>query len=102
MANKKVKILFGFSKVVIRIHGWTIFHVLEECPLERIRKFIEDGKNLAYYVAKIVKVGKCWKEIVKIAEEGDVDLIMMTKGDSEEKMLLSSCGEKVFKVRNSS
>ena len=72
MVNNK-----DFSKV--RVHGWTIFHILE---LERIKRFVEKRKNYGY----IVKVGKYWKG-VKTTED-IVNPIMMTERDSEEEKLL--------------
>ncbi len=102
--------------------GWDIvvLHVLEEGLLENIfpfysspsvdfKKFVDERrkwaeKELEKYPAskRIVKVGRCWKEIVRTAEEEGVDMIVMTgrgigKVDEIEEILLGSCAERVLR-----
>lgn len=97
--------------------GWEIIvlHVLEEGMLERVypffstpsldfKKFVEERKKqveeeLEKYdaVKRIVKIGKCWKEIVKTAEEEGADLIVMTKRGTAEETILGSCAERVVR-----
>lgn len=111
--SKKAEEAYEFAKK----QGWEIIvlHVLEEGLLERIypffstpgldfKKFAEERrkqvvKELEKYdaVKRIVKIGKCWKEIVKTAEEEDVDLIVMTKRGTAEEVILGSCAERVVR-----
>lgn len=49
---------------------------------------------------RIVKVGKCWKEIISMADEEDVDLIVMTERGSGEKKVFGSCAERVVRHAN--
>jgi len=49
---------------------------------------------------RIVKAGKCWKEIIETAEEEGVDMIVMTERRSGavaeiEEITLGSCAERV-------
>ncbi len=103
-----------------RVQGWDILvvHVLEESMLEKIYpwmsepgldfdKFVEERKKVAEKelekydaVKRIVKVGKCWKEIVETADEENVDLIVMTERGSGEEKIFGSCAERVVKHAN--
>ena len=112
--SKEAENAYEFAKK----QGWEVIvlHVLEEGLLESIypffsipsldfKKFVEERKEqveneLEKYdaVKRIVKVGKCWKEIIKTAEEENVDAIVMTKrGAGLEEVLLGSCAERVVR-----
>ena len=111
--SKKAEEAYKFAKN----QAWKIIvlHVLEEGLLERIypffstpgmdfKKFVEERRNQAENelkkydaVKRIVKIGKCWKEIVKTGEEEDVDLIAMTKRGTAEEIILGSCAERVVR-----
>ena len=119
---KKVLVPLDFSKKAEEAYefakkqGWEIIvlHVLEEGLLERIypffstpgldfKKFAEERrkqvvKELEKYdaVKRIVKIGKCWKEIVKTSEE-DIDLMVMTKRGTAEEAIIGSCAERVVR-----
>lgn len=119
---KKVLVPLDFSKKAEEAYefakkqGWEIIvlHVLEEGLLERIypffstpgldfKKFAEERrkqvvKELKKYdaVKRIVKIGKCWKEIVKTSEE-DIDLMVMTKRGTAEEAIIGSCAERVVR-----
>jgi nucleotide-binding universal stress UspA family protein len=128
MAKKIEKVLvpLDFSEYAEKAYefakeqGWKVIvlHVLEEGLLERIypyfsapgfdfEDFVRERKALAErelekYDAekKIVKVGKSWKEIVKTADEEDVDLIVMTERGSGEEKIFGSCADRVVKHAN--
>ncbi len=111
--SKKAEEAYEFAKE----QGWEIIvlHVLEEGLLESIypflsapdldfKKFVEERKKqvekeLEKYdaVKRIVKIGKCWKEIVKTAEEENIDLIVMTKRGTAEEVIFGSCAERVVR-----
>ena len=103
-----------------KAQGWEIVvvHVLEEGILEKIypwfsepgidfKKFVEEKKEITMKelekyeaVKRIVKVGKCWKEIVNTANEENVDLIVMTEKGSGGEKIFGSCAERVVKHAN--
>lgn len=111
--SKKAEMAYEFAKK----HGWEIIvlHVLDEGLLEKIypffsspgfdfKKFVKERrkqaeKALEKYdaVKRIVKTGKPWEEIIKTAEEEDVDLIVMTRRGTIEEVILGSCTERVVR-----
>jgi len=120
----RVLVPLDFSKEAERAlefvekNGWEVItlHVLEEGLLEKIypffsspnldfKKFVEEKKmqaekRLETYPAskRIVKIGKCWKEMVKTAEEENVDMIVMTRrGSGLEDILVGLCAERVVR-----
>ncbi|WP_457549361.1 universal stress protein [Archaeoglobus sp.] len=128
MVKKVEKILvpLDFSKYAkkaykfAREQGWkvVVLHVLEEGLLERFypffsargldfEDFVRERKSLAERELerfdaekRIVKVGKSWKEIVKTADEENVDLIVMTERGSGEEKIFGSCAERVIRHAN--